>query len=161
MQLSDLRVRLDRDSDRQKPCCQNVALIYPGKPPHARELRCERCGAFRGWASKALIEFLETTRRRFGAPAEPIVWRQEQQEQTMEYDNTNRGALFRNEDKTEENHPDYRGSLNVDGTELWLSAWIKTSKKGTKYMSLSVKPKQAAVGRSKSRAEDLNDSVGF
>jgi hypothetical protein len=41
-----------------------------------------------------------------------------------DYDNTNRGALFRNNDKTEENEkwPDYRGNINVNGTEYWLSA---------------------------------------
>jgi hypothetical protein len=32
-----------------------------------------------------------------------------------DFDNTNRGALFRNDAKTEETHPDYRGSINVGG----------------------------------------------
>lgn len=57
------------------------------------------------------------------------------------YDNTNRGALFKNEDKQQDNHPDYRGNVNVDGKEFWLDAWIRTSKAGKKYMSLSIKPK--------------------
>ena len=61
----------------------------------------------------------------------------------MAYDNTNSGALFKNADKQSDNHPDYRGQINVDGKEFWLSAWLKTSKKGEKYMSLSVKPKMA------------------
>jgi len=77
-----------------------------------------------------------------------------------DFDNTNRGALFRF-DKTNEKQPDYTGTLNVDGTDLHLSAWIKTSKKGTKYMSLSVKPKNEAVDKSKSRAEAFNDSIDF
>ena len=59
----------------------------------------------------------------------------------MPYDNTNRGALFRVEDKKDEKHADYSGNINVDGTEYWLSGWIKTSKEGKKYLSLSVKPK--------------------
>lgn len=58
-----------------------------------------------------------------------------------EYDNKNRGALFRNDKKEEEKHPDYRGTINVAGTDYWLDAWIKESKAGKKYMSLSVKPK--------------------
>jgi len=55
-----------------------------------------------------------------------------------EYDNTNRGVLFKNDDKKTEKHPDYNGSININGTEHWLSAWIQTSKKGTKFMSLSI-----------------------
>lgn len=59
----------------------------------------------------------------------------------MAYDNTNRGVLFKNDRKENDNHPDYRGSVNVSGVEYWLSAWIKESDKG-KFMSLSVKPKE-------------------
>jgi hypothetical protein len=60
------------------------------------------------------------------------------------YDDTNRGVLFKNEEKENERHADYRGSINVDGTEFWLNAWIKTSSKtGKKFMALSVKPKDA------------------
>jgi uncharacterized protein (DUF736 family) len=79
-----------------------------------------------------------------------------------DFDNTNRGALFRNDDKTEEKHPDYRGTINVGGTEYWVSAWIKTSKRGTKYMSLSVKPKNGdAAQPKKSIGADLDDEVMF
>jgi uncharacterized protein (DUF736 family) len=59
----------------------------------------------------------------------------------MPYDNTNRGVLFKNDRKENDNHPDYRGSVNVSGVEYWLSAWIKECDKG-KFMSLSVKPKE-------------------
>jgi hypothetical protein len=64
----------------------------------------------------------------------------------MEYDNSNRGALFKNR-KDNPNWPDYKGSLNVAGTDYWLSAWLKKDKSGNTYMSLSVKPKdqQAAT----------------
>ena len=62
----------------------------------------------------------------------------------MTYDNTNRGVLFRNEDKKENRDPDYRGNINIDGKEFWLDAWINTAKKdGRKFMSLRVKPKMA------------------
>jgi uncharacterized protein (DUF736 family) len=59
-----------------------------------------------------------------------------------DYDNTNTGALFKNDKKTTDKHPDYRGQVNVGGVEFWLSAWIKTGKSG-KFMSLSVQPKEA------------------
>jgi hypothetical protein len=86
----------------------------------------------------------------------------------QQYDNTNRGALFKNNDKVEDNHPDYRGNINVDGEEFWLSAWLKTSKNGMKYMSLSIKPKDADAAQSKkkpagggSASRDLDDGIPF
>jgi hypothetical protein len=59
----------------------------------------------------------------------------------QQYDNTNRGVLFKNDRKDSENHPDYKGQVNVGGQEFWLSAWIKEGQKG-KFMSLSVTPKE-------------------
>ena len=66
----------------------------------------------------------------------------------MAYDNTNSGLLAKNDKQGNDSRPDYRGSINVDGTEYWLSAWIKTGRDGTKlagqeYMSLSAQPKDA------------------
>jgi uncharacterized protein (DUF736 family) len=62
----------------------------------------------------------------------------------MSYSNENKGVLFKNNDKESDKHPDYKGNIDVNGEEFWLSAWINESKKGTKYMSLSVSPKQKA-----------------
>lgn len=79
-----------------------------------------------------------------------------------QYDNTNRGALFKNDEKRE-NGPDYSGSLNVGGVEHFLDAWIKTSQAGRKFMSVSVKPKQqqgAAPASSRQRSRD-NDEPPF
>ena len=61
----------------------------------------------------------------------------------MNFDNTNSGALFKNDKDGKESRPDYKGTLNVNGTDYWISAWIKSSKAGSKYMSLSVQPKEA------------------
>lgn len=79
----------------------------------------------------------------------------------MDYDNTNRGMLMRNENKTADNHPDYSGSINVDGTEYWLSAWVKESKKtGKKFFSMSVKPKeQQKQAKAKPQNQDMGDDL--
>ena len=74
-----------------------------------------------------------------------------------DFDNTNRGVLFKDDKKAEQRDRDYAGSINIEGTEYWLSAWIKTSKKGTKFLSLSVKPKAEAPGP----APGFNDSIDF
>jgi uncharacterized protein (DUF736 family) len=63
------------------------------------------------------------------------------------YDNTNTGALFKNNRKETEKHPDYTGSVNVAGRDHWLSAWLKTDKNGNKFMSLSIKPKDGTSAR--------------
>lgn len=53
------------------------------------------------------------------------------------YDNTNTGAIFKNDNKKAENHPDYRGKVNVNGKEMEIALWLKTSAKGTSYFSAS------------------------
>lgn len=63
------------------------------------------------------------------------------------YDDTNRGVLFKNDDKKDKNQPDYRGKINVAGKDFWLSAWIKEAKNGGKFMSLSVTQKEQGRSR--------------
>lgn len=77
---------------------------------------------------------------------------------TQQYDNTNRGALFRNNSKEQDNHPDHTGSINIDGKEYYLNAWIKTSQNGNKFFSLSVKPKDENQSQTTSPAKDSSSS---
>ncbi len=60
---------------------------------------------------------------------------------TKEYDNTNKGIAFVNDKKESEKHPDFKGSLNVDGKEFWISGWKKFTKSG-EGISLAVTPKE-------------------
>lgn len=82
-----------------------------------------------------------------------------------EYDNTNSGALFKNNKKQTEKHPDYTGTINVGGQEFWISSWIKESAKGVKYMSLSVSPKEEQKTAPPAKPEpapvDDDDSIPF
>ena len=81
-----------------------------------------------------------------------------------QYDNTNRGVLFKNDPQGNPKRPQYRGSLNVGGTEYNLSAWIKESKKtGDKFLSLSVEAKKDSPVRNKAPVEqdDFNDNIPF
>ena len=54
----------------------------------------------------------------------------------------NSGALFKNDKKETDSHPDYKGSAMIDGSDYWVSGWINTSNAGTKYMKFSYSPKE-------------------
>lgn len=85
----------------------------------------------------------------------------------MAFDNTNRGALFKADKQGNDRRPDYSGNINVDGKELFIDAWLKKSKAGQTYMSLSVKPKRAREqggtknppARTTNTDADLNDDI--
>jgi hypothetical protein len=49
---------------------------------------------------------------------------------------TNTGAIFKNDNKKAENHPDYRGKVNVNGKEMEIALWVKQGKSGS-YFSAS------------------------
>ncbi len=49
----------------------------------------------------------------------------------------NTGAIFKNDNKKAENHPDYKGKVNVNGKDMEVALWMKTSAKGVKFMSAS------------------------
>jgi hypothetical protein len=68
----------------------------------------------------------------------------------------NSGVLFKNDKKEQEKHPDYKGSIMVDGNEYWLSAWIKEGKSG-KFMGLALSPKDGQPPATKSTLSDLKD----
>ncbi len=50
-----------------------------------------------------------------------------------------RGSLFVNDKKKEEKHPDYTGTIEINGVRHKLAAWKKVGKeKGTKFLSVQV-----------------------
>ena len=87
----------------------------------------------------------------------------------MEYDNTSRGVLFKNDRKDKESQPDYKGSYtDGSGQEFWLSAWLKKDKNGNTFMSLSTTAKDDAhsrgmqqVRQSAKPTQELEDDLPF
>jgi uncharacterized protein (DUF736 family) len=77
-----------------------------------------------------------------------------------DFDNTNRGAVFKNDRKEGENDPDFKGTLNVAGVDHWVNGWRKTSKSGVKFLSLSIKRKTETNSKPKAKP-DIDDFVEF
>jgi uncharacterized protein (DUF736 family) len=82
----------------------------------------------------------------------------------QQYDNTDKGVLFKNEEKESDNQPDYKGRINTGGTDFWLSAWIKTAKDGRKFMSLSATAMEGKPAPKKARdggASKMDSDIPF
>lgn len=61
-------------------------------------------------------------------------------------ENKNSGALFRNDKRETEKHPDYTGNITIEGKEFYLSAWVNESARtGQKYFALKATPKAATA----------------
>jgi uncharacterized protein (DUF736 family) len=75
------------------------------------------------------------------------------------YDNTNRGAIFKNAQKSSDKQPDYKGKINVDGVDKQISLWVTTSKDGKKFFSVQIsepyQPQQQAPAQQQEEQDDL------
>lgn len=160
-EAASVRIKLARNVDLDHPCHENIAVLRPGRAGHAGEFRCATCDVHRGWASKVTVDFIHETFRRFGAPSELITVRQTQKEKTMAFERKNNsGSMFGNDRKAKETDPDRTGCALIDGAEYFLNGWLRKTKDGKPYLSLSFKRKSSA-GRPAAHKDDFNDSVGF
>lgn len=83
----------------------------------------------------------------------------------------NSGALFINQRKQTDNHPDRTGECVVGGKKYRVAGWVKTAKSGTKFMSLAFTPmeddldreqnRQRTSGGNGSNPDDLDDDIPF
>lgn len=81
-----------------------------------------------------------------------------------DYDNTNRGSIWKNDRKEKETHPDFKGSINVEGKEFWLSAWKRKEGANPKSpaLSFSVQPKEEQAPAPQQGVDDtFSDDIPF
>ena len=81
-----------------------------------------------------------------------------------EFDNRNTFVLFKNE-STNEKAPQYKGIYtDSTGVEMDCAAWVKTSKKGDKFLSGKVSAKraqQSAPSTNHGQKPEVDEDVPF
>ena len=91
----------------------------------------------------------------------------------MPYDNTNRLAIWKNDDRTKDTQPHFKGSGEVicphcrQATEYWVSAWKRKEDAKPKAPALSMriepKEKQSVVDSAPATVVDdfIDDDIPF
>lgn len=72
----------------------------------------------------------------------------------------NSGAIFKNDYKTEDKHPDYKGTCMIDGKQKEIGVWLNETQQGKKYFSLKFSEPHAKQGESVQKPKDT-DSIPF
>ena len=86
-----------------------------------------------------------------------------------EYSNDNKGAIWRNEKKETENHPDFTGSAIINGVDMWVSAWKRKpdAKEKSPALSFTFKAKDEAkssapvANKKSSYADDFDKEIPY
>jgi hypothetical protein len=88
-----------------------------------------------------------------------------------QYDNTNKGVLFKEQgQKAEDWHDDYKGTIDIEGVEYWIGACVKKSKAGKMFMKLNVRKKESKAAEIQAKiaqpaqavtADDFDDDMPF
>jgi uncharacterized protein (DUF736 family) len=83
--------------------------------------------------------------------------------QKKQFDETNRWRLFPEENKKNENGPDYTGEVDIGGVKYRLAGWKRVSKKtGKKFLSGAIEPKDGAKNDKRAVAKrDFDDPLEF
>ncbi len=74
---------------------------------------------------------------------------------SKDFDNRNRGSIWKNDRQESDKHPDFTGSLNVEGVEYWVSAWKRKPDASAKApaLSFSIKLKEDKQATAKMAAD--------
>ena len=64
-----------------------------------------------------------------------------------DYSKENRGSIWGNKRKTKDTHPDFTGTMNVEGREYFVDGWKRKpdANPNAPSMTFKVKPKDAAA----------------
>lgn len=75
------------------------------------------------------------------------------------------GILGKNRRREKDSHPTHQGDCKIDGKDFWISAWVKEGRDGSRFFSLSFKPKDqqpaAPAPKPAPAQEILDDDIPF
>ena len=74
-------------------------------------------------------------------------------------ENKNSGALFRNDKRETEKHPEYTGKITIEGVEYYLSAWVNEMRNGQKYFAIKATPKTATTPTTTAPAQPQTSTI--
>lgn len=82
-----------------------------------------------------------------------------------DYDNTNKGVIFKNDQKGNDKAPMYRGKGNFEGKNFEMALWVKKDKNNNSYFTVAfsepyVRSEETTNNRVISN-EDDNDDLPF
>lgn len=72
----------------------------------------------------------------------------------------NTGAIFKNTNKKADNHPDYKGKVNVNGKEMEVALWVKQGKNGS-FFSASFSEPYVAQEERRPIGDSIDDDLPF
>ena len=72
----------------------------------------------------------------------------------------NTGAIFKNDKKTSEKHPDFLGKVNVNGKEMEVALWVKQCKNGS-FFSASFSEPYVPQEERKPIGDSIDDDLPF
>jgi hypothetical protein len=73
------------------------------------------------------------------------------------YDNTNTGAIWGNKDRKTDKHPTHTGSINVEGVEYWVSAWVGDKSKNQPSLSFKIQKKEPKQSKPSAAFAEISD----
>ena len=79
----------------------------------------------------------------------------------MNYDNTNRGSIWKTDRKEKDTQPDFTGSLNVEGVEYFFDAWKRKpdAKPTTPALTFSIKRKDKQPNQARQQPSQADKPV--
>jgi hypothetical protein len=77
------------------------------------------------------------------------------------FDNTNTGAIWGNKDRKTDKHPTHTGSINVEGVEYWVSAWVGDKSKNQPALSFKIQKKEAKQSKPAAAPAAIDSDLPF